>query len=111
MEKVTVKLVVFFRSAEKTYCGYCPELRSFFRHENEQEVISYIKGNLYRELCHRLRFSILKKLGWKVSENSAIPPIFADEEALIRAKRVYKDITEPKIIEVNVELPEPKDLW
>lgn len=114
--RVKVKLVVFKTTEPDFYYGYCRELRNFFRHEQKERVVYYVKNLLYQELCHRLRYENLELLGWKVSENSAIPPIFTDEEAIERARKVfsyslkYKEVT-TEIIELNVELPEIKNLW
>jgi hypothetical protein len=54
----------------------------------------------------------LKLYGWEVSENSAKPPIFANEEAISLTEQLYEaKIVEPKVIEVNVGLPDAKNLW
>ena len=48
----------------------------------------------------------MKNWGWKVSENSAIPPIFTDEYMLQETERIFGvTIIEPLIISVDVELP------
>ena len=48
----------------------------------------------------------MKNWGWKVSENSAFPPIFTDEYMLQETERIFEvTIIEPLIISVDVELP------
>ena len=48
----------------------------------------------------------MKNWGWQVSENSAIPPIFADEYLVTETERIFEvTIKEPIIINVDVELP------
>lgn len=111
MEKVSVKLVIF-KEGDK-YCGYCPELSWYVNNRtSENEVVNVTKEHLYNELCHRVRYDNLKLYGWEVSENSAKPPIFADEEAVSLTEQLYEaKIVEPKIIVLNVGLPDAKNLW
>lgn len=79
---------------------------------SENEVINVTKEHLCHELCHRVRYDNLKLYGWEVSENSAKPPIFANEEAISLTEQLYEaKIVEPKVIEVNVGLPDAKNLW
>lgn len=111
METVSVKLVIF-KEGDK-YCGYCPELTLYVNNRTSENIIIDItREHLYQELCHRIRYVNLKNRGWKVSENSAIPPIFANEEAISLTEQLYEaKIVEPKVIEVNVGLPDAKNLW
>ena len=75
-------------------------------------MINVTKEHLCHELCHRVRYDNLKLYGWEVSENSAKPPIFANEEAISLTEQLYEaKIVEPKVIEVNVGLPDAKNLW
>lgn len=61
------------------------------------------------DLENRLEYTNLRKFGWEVSENSAIPPIFTDEYILQEAERIFEvKITEPLIIIVDVLLPRPQ---
>lgn len=45
--------------------------------------------------------------GWKVSENSVIPPIFADEELVLQTEYYFGiKISNYQIIEIGVEVPD-----
>lgn len=111
METVSVKLVVFKEGT--MFCGYSPELMYYINNKTSEEaIVKIVKRHLLQELCHRLRYDKLKKLGWKVFENSVIPPIFADTEVVRLTEQLYEaKIVEPKIIVVDVELPPTKNLW
>lgn len=110
MEKVSVKLVVF-RHPEParwdTYASYCPSTHNFCaRGKSIAEVVSSFKEMLIIELQNRLSYKNYRDYGWKVSENSAKPPTFADEYLVSETERMF-DVTikEPIIITVDVELP------
>jgi len=113
--KVEVKLVVFFNKeyyGKEAYCCYCPALRAFYTDKTFNVCVDYIRGRLIRELEHRIHYKNLKILGWEVSENSAKPPIFADEDAVLLTERSYEvKIKEPIIIKVDVELPKSRKRW
>ena len=111
MEKISVKLVLF-KEGDK-YCGYCPELTLYVNNRTSENVIVDItREHLFQEVCHRIRYDNLKNRGWKITKNSAIPPIFADEEAISLTEKLYEaKIVEPKIIVVDVELPDAQNLW
>lgn len=111
MKTVSVKLVTF-KEGDK-YCGYCPELTLYVNNRtSENAVVGITREHLYQELCHRIRYDNLKNRGWKITEYSAIPPIFADEEAVSLTEQLYEaKIVEPKIIVVDVELPDAQNLW
>jgi len=48
----------------------------------------------------------LWKRGWKITENSVIPPIFMDEEVLNHDKEIYENIiVEYQIVAIHVEVP------
>lgn len=111
MEKVSVKLVIFKEG--RMFCGYSPELMYYINNKTSEEaIVKIVKRHLSQELCHRLRYDKLKKLGWEVFENSVIPPIFADTEVVQLTEQLYEaKIVEPKIIVVDVELPPTQNLW
>lgn len=62
----------------------------------------------YIEVCKdRVSYNTLEKCGWKVSENSAIPPIFADEELVLQTECCFGiKISNYQIIELDVEVPD-----
>ncbi len=113
MEIVSVKLVVF-RHPEParwdTYASYCPATHNYCaRGKTVTEVIAYFEKMLIRELENRMFFVNFKNWGWEVSENSAKPPIFADEYLISETERMFEvEIKDPLIITVNVELPKPR---
>ena len=117
--EISVKVVVFQHKKtaaqgnlwSKKYGSYCPELRYFFHSDSENEIIDNLKRHLYQELCHRFRYDNLKNRGWEITENSIKIPTFADEEYFQMTGKIYPTIVEPKIIVVNVEVPEPRNLW
>lgn len=45
---------------------------------------------LERDLAGRIHYRNLKNRGWEVDENSAKPPIFADEELVKRTEESLK---------------------
>ena len=108
--RVSVKLVVF-RHPEParwdTYASYCPATNNFCAFGNSiSEVVEKFKKILLRDLQNRRAYQNMKNWGWKVSENSAIPPIFTDEYMLQETERIFGvTIIEPLIISVDVELP------
>lgn len=109
MEKVSVKLVVFKQKTiheEGEYCGYCPALGAFHVMASFEKLLAYMQDQLERDLEGRIHYRNLKNRGWKVSENSAKPPIFADEELVKRTEKIFAiKIKEPIIVELCVELP------
>lgn len=110
MEKVSVKLVVFKHPEPArwdTYCSYCPATCDFCACGNSViEVVEKFKKTLFVDLQNRLAYRNMKNWGWQVSENSAIPPIFADEYLVTETERIFEvTIKEPIIINVDVELP------
>lgn len=110
MGTVSVKLVVFQHPEPArwdTYASYCPATGNFCScGKSVSEVVKIFKESLIRDLQNRIAFKNLKLYGWKVSENSAIPPIFADEYIVHRAEQIFEvTIKEPLIINVDVELP------
>ena len=110
MEKISKKLEVFRHPEPEKwdiYASYCPATCNFCaKGKSVQEVLEKFKTILFRDLQNRLAYKNLETWGWKVSENSAIPPIFADSFILNEAERIFEiSIKEPLIIEVNVELP------
>lgn len=113
--RVKVTLIVF-RHPDNirglAYEGYCPALREFYAANTVEEIKSYMLDSLMLGLEHRIHYDNLKNRGWQVSENSAIPPIFADEEAVKFTENRYKvKIVEPEIIVVDVELPKSRKRW
>lgn len=110
METVSVKLVVFKHPEPArwdTYASYCPATKDFCSHgKSISEVVDMFKKLLYRDLQNRLAYKNMENWGWEVSENSAIPPIFADNNAVSETERIFEvTIKEPIIITVDVELP------
>ena len=103
MEKVSVKLVMFKQKTiheEVEYCGYCPALGAFH----------VMQRCLEEDLEGRIHYKHLKLRGWEVSENSAKPPIFADEELIQRTEELFElKIKEPIIVELYAELTPPRD--
>ena len=108
--RVKVKLVVF-RHPEPakwgTYCSYCPEIKDFFgRGETVEDVVLIEKQRLFTLLCNRFKYKNLQKLGWTITENSVIPPIFTPEEALFLTEESYNlKLDNYKILEIDVEVP------
>lgn len=113
MEIVSVKLVVF-RYPEParwdTYASYCPATHNFCaRGKSLSEVLTYFEKMLIRELENRMFFENFKNWGWEVSENSAKPPIFADEYLISETERMFEiKIKDPLIVTVDVELPKSR---
>lgn len=110
MEKISVKLVVFKHPEPEKwdiYASYCPATKDFCASgKSVSEVIEKFKGLLLFDLENRLTYRNLKDYGWKVSENSAIPPIFADKELVSETERMFEiKIKNPIIIIVDVRLP------
>lgn len=110
MKKISVKFVVF-KHPEPTkwdvYASYCPATHNFCASGNSiPDVIEVFKKMLYRELQNRLAYVNMTNYGWKVGEDYAKPPIFADEYLVSETERVFEvEIKEPIIITVDVELP------
>lgn len=113
--RVSVKLVVF-RHPEParwdTYASYCPATNNFCAFGNSvSEIVEKFKKILFRDLQNRLAYQNMENWGWKVSENSAIPPTFTDEEVITKVEALRRDkLVEPKIVEIDVELPKEYDL-
>lgn len=107
--RVQVKLVVFPTNKNEwnnNYCSYCPAIRDFCARGNTiPEVIKYAEMRLKEELQDRVSYNTLEKCGWKVSENSAIPPVFSDEELIKRTEEFFEiKIKEPIIVELHSEI-------
>ncbi len=115
MEIVSVKLVVFKQKTfheEGEYCGYCPALNAFHVFNSFEKVLYYMQDRLKRDLEGRIHYRNLKNRGWKITENSAIPPIFADEELIKQSEKCFEvEIKKPLIIELYAELPPTKDRY
>lgn len=113
MEKVSVKLVMFKQKTmyeEGEYCGYCPALGAFHVMTSFEKLLAYMQDRLERDLAGRIHYRNLKNRGWEVSENSAKPPTFADEELVKRAEESFEvRIKEPIIVELYAELTPPRD--
>lgn len=109
--RVQVKLVVFPTNKNEwnnNYRSYCPAIRDFCARGNTiPEVIKYAEMRLKEELQDRVSYNTLEKCGWKVSENSVIPPIFADEELVLQTEYCFGiKISNYQIIEIGVEVPD-----
>lgn len=108
MKTVSVKLVMFNQKTiheEGEYCGYCPALGAFHAMSSFEKLRVYMQDRLVRELEERTQCVYLEKCGWKVSENSAIPPVFADEELIKRTEEFFEiKIKEPIIVELHSEI-------
>lgn len=113
--QVKVKLVMFRQKTfheEGEYCGYCPALGAFHVFNSFEKLSSYMQDRLIRDLEGRIHYKNLKILGWEVSENSAKPPIFADEELVKQTEECFEvKIKEPIIVELYAELPPTKDQY
>lgn len=110
METVSVKLVVFKHPEPArwdTYASYCPATKDFCACGNSvTEVVEKFKKILFVDLQNRIAYKNMKNWGWEVSENSAKPPIFADEYLVSETERMFEvTIKEPIIITIDVELP------
>lgn len=113
MERVSVKLVVFKHPEPARwddYASYCPATHNCCaRGKSVAEVITYFEKMLIRELENRMFFDNFKNWGWEVSENSAKPPIFAEEYLISETERIFEvKIKDPLIITVDVELPKSR---
>ena len=113
--RVEVTLVVFQHPEPArwgTYASYCPATKDYCSRGNTvKDVITMAEKLLLDELKGRLKYNSLKKCGWEVSENSAIPPIFVNEYAIQETERIFEmSIKEPIIIKVDVELPTAKSV-
>lgn len=113
MKKVSVKLVVFKHPGPArwdTYASYCPATHNFCASgKTVAEVLSSFEKMLIRDLENRMFFVNMKNWGWKVNENSAKPPIFADEYLISETERMFEvTIKDPIIITVDVELPKSR---
>lgn len=113
MEIVSVKLVVFRHpnpARWDTYASYCPATHNLCcRGKSIAEVIAMFEKMLIRELENRMFFVNCKNWGWEVSENSAKPPIFADECLISETERMFEvTIKDPLIITINVKLPKSR---
>lgn len=107
MEKVSVKLVVFKSENEDLFLSYCAATRDFAsKGKNLDETVASAKAWLFRLLENRLAYKNLQSYGWEVSENSAKPPIFADEELVHLTEKIHSTkIENPIIVTIDVELP------
>ncbi len=110
MEKVTVKLVVFKSKKENLFLSYCAATHDFMsKGKTIEETVTSAKSWLLRLLENRLAYRNLKDYSWEISENSAKPPIFADEELVYLTEKMHNTkISNPIIITIDVELPDPQ---
>ena len=93
MEIVSVKLVMFKQkpyTRRGEYCGYCPALGAFHVMTSFEKLLAYMQDRLERDLAGRIHYRNLKNRGWEVSENSAKPPTFADEELVKRTEESFE---------------------
>ena len=115
MEKETAKLVMFKQKTiheEGEYCGYCPALGAFHVMTSFEKLLAYMQDQLEKDLVGRIHCRNLKNRGWEVSENSAKPPIFADEELVKRTEELFEvKIKEPIIVELYAKLTPPRDQY
>lgn len=113
MEKVAVKLVMFKQKTiheEGDYCGYCPALGAMHTMTSFERLLAYMQDKLERDLEGRIHYKHLKLRGWEVTENSAKPPIFADDELIRLTEKIFAvKIKEPIIVELYAELTPPRD--
>lgn len=112
-QRVKVKVVIFVNNnqevnGEYKYISYCPAIRDFCAKGNTiPVVIKYAEKRLKEELQGRFLYNTLKRCGWKIFENSVIPPIFAEQELVSQTEYCYGiKISNPIIIELDVELPQ-----
>lgn len=111
-QRVRVKVVIIANDNQEingncNYVSYCPAIRDFCARGNTiPDIIEYAEKRLVEELQGRVFYNTLTRCGWKVSENSAIPPIFAEQELVSQTEHCYGIKTSnPIIVELNVELP------
>lgn len=113
--RVKVKLVMFCQRTiheEGDYGGYCPALNAFHVFDSSSKLIAYMEGRLKRDLEGRIHYNNMKDRGWEVSENSAIPPIFTDEELIKQTEELFEiKIKDPIIVELSIELPKAIDRY
>ena len=107
METVLVKLVVFKSSSEDLFFSYCPATHDFAsKGKTVEETANSAKKWLLQLLENSIAYKNSRNYGWQISENSAIPPIFADMELVRLAEEIHStEIRNPVIVELNVELP------
>lgn len=110
MEKVSVKLVAFKSNNEDLFLSYYAATRDFAsKGKTVEETIASAKAWLLRLLENRLAYKNLQSYGWQVSENSAKPPIFANEELVHLTEKIHSaKIRNPIIVTIDVELPKAK---
>ncbi len=111
-----IKALIFEHPESQTFgkfCGYCPANGYFCSGIDVTDISSRIENVIIFELQQREQCPYhLIKFGWKISVNSIIPPIFADEELIQRTENSYAlKIDNPIIVELNVEVPKPKALF
>ena len=111
--ELKIKAVVFEHPEPQTwgnYCGYCPATLYFCSGANTDEVSERIKRAIKIECNVHLPERYIK-LGWKLLENSIIPPNFADEELIKLTEESYCiKIDNPIIVELNVKISSIEDL-
>lgn len=79
---------------------------------NYKWLISIIRKHLYLDLCHRFKYKNLQNLGWKITDTSIKVPTFTDEEAIRLTEQLYEiKISNYQIIELDVEVPPPTELY
>lgn len=105
--EIVIHAVVFFHPGKEKYCSYCPETWfSFATGATVEEVIEQILFNADWELKERNIWKNLRNRGWKIDENSVIPPIFSVEEMVKETFRLHAiPITDYKIEELHVTVP------
>lgn len=116
METVKIRAIVFEHPEPQIFgkfCGYCPATNNFEGRGNSiKDVLTIIRKHLYLDLCHRFKYKNLQNLGWEITNNSIKVPTFTDEEAVRLAEQSYEiKISNPIIIEIDVEVPPPTELY
>lgn len=107
METVVTKLVVFKSTKENLFFSYCAATHDFVsKGKTVEETTESAKTWLLRLLENRLAYKNLQNYGWEITENSAKPPIFADEELVRLTEKIHSvKMDNPIIVEIDVELP------
>ena len=85
------------------YCCACRDICLFTSSPTFDAALADIR-KVFSSYLHDEKFTRLLKMGWKIYDNSLIPPNFVEKELVEYASDFFKvEITSYQIIEINVE--------